>query len=408
MPFLTQLDPNARIKGSRDPLGVQAVWTLLGREVVPNLSTVTTSVRDFTATMLGYAFAQQLEGGDADAVTVFLRWEQWAAYSRAQHFQKEAALRGIERVRERMAEGRGRVSISAAPEHQILSKQKTYGLWGLYSMPAEKSGLIDTASLRPSVESWELLQAVCWSKVKPLAEFLKKPAHRLDLETEPMVGTLAQEVLRPRFTKLERQFYTRHLLERAEDQRLAVRTMPQELRTSRPQLTPDLLRQWSDAAAACSGTLARSLERIRVAESVLTPAVWLFSWLLGQRDRRLGSVAKDLGQEWVRAFAKLEVDAFAELRAFFKNGGTEGWQRFAEALRAADYETAVREALQICAVVMQQRGGSPWITIERDALRVHAQEKPAALLARKALPQMWTHSYFLDSLAVVADALHED
>ena len=42
-PFLTDLDSRAAIKGSRDPIGVQPIWARLGREVVGNLTTVSTS-----------------------------------------------------------------------------------------------------------------------------------------------------------------------------------------------------------------------------------------------------------------------------------------------------------------------------------------------------------------------------
>jgi hypothetical protein len=81
VPFLTELDPQAAIKGSRDPLGIQPIWTRLGRRVVGNLTTVSTSVRDFTTTILGYYFAERIaneENGDSD-LGVFLRWEQLAA-----------------------------------------------------------------------------------------------------------------------------------------------------------------------------------------------------------------------------------------------------------------------------------------------------------------------------------------
>jgi hypothetical protein len=39
-PFFTAIDPDARIKGSRDPLGFEALWTTLGREIIGNLTTV--------------------------------------------------------------------------------------------------------------------------------------------------------------------------------------------------------------------------------------------------------------------------------------------------------------------------------------------------------------------------------
>lgn len=50
VPFLTDLDSRAAVKGSRDPLGIQAIWTRFGRHVVGNLTTVSNSVRDFTIT----------------------------------------------------------------------------------------------------------------------------------------------------------------------------------------------------------------------------------------------------------------------------------------------------------------------------------------------------------------------
>ena len=44
VPFLTDVDPQAAIKGSRDLLGVQTIWARLGRNVIGNLTPVTTSV----------------------------------------------------------------------------------------------------------------------------------------------------------------------------------------------------------------------------------------------------------------------------------------------------------------------------------------------------------------------------
>ena len=48
VPFFTALDPDARIKGSCDPLGFELLWTALGRDIVGNLTTVTRSVRQFS------------------------------------------------------------------------------------------------------------------------------------------------------------------------------------------------------------------------------------------------------------------------------------------------------------------------------------------------------------------------
>lgn len=129
-PFLTDLDSRAAVKGSRDPLGIQQIWTRLGRTVVGNLTTVSNSVRDFTTLLVGYYFTEQLsrELGVGSDLSVFLKWEQLAAYSRA-HVNGDYSFRGTEKVRKNLSED-SRVVLSDDRAHQILGNQKIYGLWG--------------------------------------------------------------------------------------------------------------------------------------------------------------------------------------------------------------------------------------------------------------------------------------
>ena len=101
--FLTLEDPNAKIKGSRDPLGVQPMWAAFGRQVVSNLTMQTASVRGFTILLLGRYFGARLidEGRvpREGALDVFLRMEQIGAYARHVAHGVEGDIRGIERVR---------------------------------------------------------------------------------------------------------------------------------------------------------------------------------------------------------------------------------------------------------------------------------------------------------------------
>jgi hypothetical protein len=99
VPFLTELDCRAAVKGSRDPLGIQQLWTRLGRRVVGNLTTVSNSVRDFTTLLLGYHFAEELayDLGPGSELEVFLKWEQLAAYARGA-VNRDWRFRGTERV----------------------------------------------------------------------------------------------------------------------------------------------------------------------------------------------------------------------------------------------------------------------------------------------------------------------
>ena len=162
VPFLTLEDPNAKIKGSRDPLGVQPIWAVFGRHVVTNLTTVTTSVRGFTTLLLGRYFAADLvDRGMAtreEALDIFLRMEQICAYARYVGHGDDGDIRGIERVKRFVDEQDGRVAIQADRRGMILSDQKTYGLWGLYSVSARRSGLIPEGSLDVSPDAREFVE----------------------------------------------------------------------------------------------------------------------------------------------------------------------------------------------------------------------------------------------------------
>ena len=421
MPFLTKLDPNAQIKGSRDPLGVQGIWTGLGRRIVSNLTTVSTSVSDFAATMLGYAFVEQLEG-DHSAVDVFLRWEQWAAYSRI-HWQPNSFVRGIERVRAKLAED-SKVVISASRQHQILSNQKTYGLWGLYSMPSRESGLIEprapklTEEARHFVESkyWPRLGPVAGHRAKKLIEALSRRKCTIDLKGahKPLTCSIADLLgtpPHPRFTADEREFFARHLLYRTPQQQHAVETMPSELSQGRAAMTPALLQSWSRRAERKDEDLAVRLHHILVAESVLAPMACLFSRLLGCDGRALRDAVADLDKEWGPAFKNLDLDTFEDLRGAIREAAGKRqdsdlkWLAVAHAMQEADYKSVIRLLGEINASVMAQRGGSRWISIENGRIQVHAFEAPRPLPAAINLPHLWEHSYFLDSLAIVTATL---
>ena len=125
-----------------------------------------------------------------------------------------------ERVRRNLRERR--VTISDHTSHQILSNQKTYGLWGLYTMPARASGLVEGDPTRPT----RLGPGICRNSVS--AAFVRwsenetpgrcviscsgvKPYH-IDLRTpEPLLINIGRSP-RPRLHPTERNFDEHHLL----------------------------------------------------------------------------------------------------------------------------------------------------------------------------------------------------
>ena len=144
--FLTLEDPNAKIKGSRDPLGALYIWSALGRQVVSNLTMQTNSVRGFTTLILGRYFVEQaIENSRLSrefALDGFLRFEQMSAYVRHVGHGVDRGILGIERVQSKIVEHDGLVPIGSDYEGLILGDQKVNGLWGLFSVSARASRLI--------------------------------------------------------------------------------------------------------------------------------------------------------------------------------------------------------------------------------------------------------------------------
>jgi hypothetical protein len=428
-PFLTDLDSRAAIKGSRDPLGIQPIWTRFGRHFVGNLSTVSVSVRDFTVLLLGYYFAEHVaerEGAGTELAT-FLKWEQLAAYSRAK-VNGDWEFRGTERVRRNLDEGTT-VTLSAAVADQILSSQKLYGIWGLYSMPARASGLLDgdpaklTPLAREIVEQFYLfeLTKAGFRDGKQILEMLSIGRIRLDTvgAHRSLLKTVAG-LFRWRFTSREREFYREHLLYGGPDdstegrqRKLADLLIPKLSASDFPWTSAAVIGLAKEAASHGKEwhSLAFRLRRIAATETILAPASALFAYLLGSDDAPLTSVVKRLTESWGKHLTTVAVSALGDLKAELGSGDAdtgERWSQIGEAMSEGDYLKLVRLLLQQNRVVMQSRGSAAaWIEEQNGRLKVRMAEERGSLPQKEDLRDLWRFSYFLNSLCSIGFALEE-
>jgi len=429
IPFLTDLDSRAAVKGSRDPLGIQQIWTRLGRHVVGNLTTVSNSVRDFTTLLLGYYFAERLadEQGPGTELATFLKWEQLAAYARAA-INREYSFRGTERVRKNLSES-SRVTLSADRAHQILGNQKIYGLWGLYTVPARTSGLVEGDPPRltpPALELVErlyipILEERSRKDVKRILEVLRSQATRIDVlgADRPMVAAVGR-VLRLRLLATELEPYRFHLLNGG----------PQDVTSGLQQQLAELLEGTLDQAnfawsPAMISNLARSartrgdqwhqlahrLERIRTSESVLAPVSMLFTHLLGLDGKSIEVVTKRLRAEWGDGLRTVSPEAFGELHGEIAAGDKlagDRWVSIASALATGEYGRLVDLLVEQNKSVMAARGGAPWIEKRAGKLHVRFHDEQGLLPQRDEISALWRFPYFLDSLRSVAAFLKEN
>ena len=429
-PFLTDLDSRAAIKGSRDPLGVQPIWTRMGRHVVGNLTTVSTSVRDFTVTMLGYYFAERVaeESGSSDDLNIFLRWEQLAAYARGGG-NSDWVFRGTERAKKNW-NAADRVHLGADSGSLILSDQKTYGLWGLYSVPARSSGLVEgsptrlTAEGRKFVEENYLppLDGKAAARGEALVSLLAKRSIELrPRDRDQVLFDAVAKVLRRKFSSTERSFYVRHLIEggRTDSTQGGQRFLAQAMRTTfdvndwrlSSAVVNHLAKQGRTDASDIGRQVAVYLDRIRITEQLLAPCVSLFGYLLSSGNQRLEDVAISVRKQWgpgVRSVDPKGLEAIEQelTDVSGEREAAQRWLAIGGALSQGDYATAIKHLIDRNGEVMAMRGGAaPWVVVRDGKLDARFVAEAGNLPTKEELPAHWIHSYFLDSLRMVTREL---
>jgi len=423
--FLTLEDPNAKIKGSRDPLGMQPVWATFGRHVVTNLTSTTGSIRGFTSLLLGrYLVERAIDDGrlpQASALEGFLRFEQVAAYARYVGHAVDADIRGIERVKRNVETRRGRVTIAANRDGYILSDQKVYGLWGLYSVSARVSGLIPegrvgvTEAARAFIEGHYLPRL---APVWPALERLVTSGGSLDTRGRDPVLEAVASVLPETVSTGEARFYGEYLRDARHVEGVSARQQARfvELLGEHADLEAPVGRGevLSLAAAALPGDveLARRLERIAALEALFAPAGALFDHALTRHGQRIDDVASDLADRWGQAVPNLDPEVFAALVPEIRTASTAEIaahaKRCAGALASGAYGEALEATLDWNACVMHGRQGAPWARRDGERLDVRFRGAEHLLPEASALPALWRNSYFIDSLKRITQAIGAD
>ena len=412
--FVTLEDPRAAVQGSRDPLGAQMVWAHFGRKVVTNLTTVSASVRAFTTLLLGRYLIEQLLEADRieedEAISVFMRWEQIAAY--AQYvILDEQEFRGVRRARRFVNEYGKHLPISDTPRGMILADQKTYGVWGLYSAPARVSGLIEDGPIGLTAEARDYVEGEYSTILQPvqkqLLQLLEQDGWLNAGKNSKMLKQIAH-LLRPDFTASERQFYgewlrdARHIDDAFCSERQARlapmvrRRLDADAEINRSVLL-DLEKQLDDV----DSDLRLWLNRIRRLEATLAPAEALFEYVLAQPGRRADEAARQVAEHWGDRVPNLDEPIASILSEVITACGDEQANLIEQcdcAMASGDYREAIRALLTWNEHVMEQRGGAPWVCEHNGTLDVRygivEQEMPGS----DDLADLWRNSYFMNAL----------
>lgn len=134
MIFTTSPDPDYKIKGSRDPLGFQMVWSQVGKGLIKYLSTVSSNLRDFQTLLYFHYFNEKYENKKDNTLNFFFKFEQASAFAR-KIWMNDGSFNGANYVSDYQKNEPNTYIFSTKSEHTLLSNQKTYGIWGKYTRP---------------------------------------------------------------------------------------------------------------------------------------------------------------------------------------------------------------------------------------------------------------------------------
>lgn len=394
---LSLMDERSRPKGSRDPLGIEAIWSYIGRKVVGNLTTVTSNLDNFMVSLLCCAQANASTDQLEQIQTKFLRAEQLAAYLRLAVGNEN--FLGITRAKADFKNGQ--LSLGKAESAQILSNQLSYGLWGLYSTAMQVAGLISGAERRLTDQGRALVteMVLClgedqWNAFNSLAQHSQLSVSDLDvlatafhrmLRDRQLRRTVVQALLNWQSAKpLQMELYSR-----ATDY----------LSHFNGEISVPVFCRWLSDSSKTSGDLRETILQIQSLEPMLVLAGTLMDWLQGQKGSDRAALLDILQPRLDEGLGFTNVwQAVAKLphRAFL--------MRLFEAANAPDADALINCVLEQNKLVMQQRGGAAWLEWQGDVLRVRVANDRASIPASLSTycQGTWRNTYFIGSFLQIA------
>lgn len=412
MAFLSLLDDRARPKGSRDPLGFEMVWTHFGRQVVGNLTTITSSWRIFSVGLLGFYWCNKLchdthpEEKQKKLQEHFIRYEQLAAYLRSSAGDDD--IMGITRVRKNLKTPAKTVRISTEQQDLILSDQVSYGIWGLYSTALRETGLIRGDYRELTERGLEVVRLIekgltgtsgqcdsawCWQFLQGKKNKIK--ISDLKLEGEHFVKAVTSKKVKKTLIAALMQGSGGHACQL--DLYNTCRVLPKEVlkgeSIKRGGIGPLVaaIREKSN-----SDELSQALDNISQVERLLVTANKLFDYLRLKDGEPLLRIAEIVHQDYSFDY----IAAGPEFRSVPYGADLEVLRNH---LKGGNTLAALRCLLGMNKKIMAGRGGAAWVEESGDGkLRVRVKAEKASLPKQEKLQSRWDYDYFLRSYARIA------
>ena len=153
----------------------------------------------------------------------------------------------------------------------------------------------------------------------------------------------------------------------------------------------------------CGGSkLMHRLAEIERVERLLVAANNIFNYCRRKDGATVADLVSHLEQRYSYGHLS-EAISFDSLRDVLGVQRVDLLRRLLHALRSHNHREAVVVLLDLNRVVMELRGGCPWVEIENGStLRVKVPSETATLLEQDEMESMWDYDYFIASYINIA------
>lgn len=402
--MLTDKDDQLLGSSSRsDAMGVLAVWSVRGRDLVPHLTEQTTNIRGFQILVEAFRLWELYEPAHSDHAgrldDFFLLIEQAFARTVGWH-DKDWVLPGTRRVRARSSEA-PHISLQD-PDWHLLVGQKANGLWGLYRGAARRAQLLEDDMTRLSNETMgqtDKKSRIVGGTQTRLFEAVERAMDGLTAPLPTLMNDNLTKALYNTFRDLPLANHLHARLIEGHDlnSQLAKRLLDVPRLDHRTFLT-DAARDLRDYRAEIEGAIH--------CEDLLAVVEAIFLWLCASKGKKVENAVADL---------PVDLDAIGAARKSFGSSGIyrgltaiTRHRRFCEQLDTSNKVTLARSVLLLHEKVCKERNRAPWVW-ENEGQNVLGSDlevrRPSDNELRVGLA--WRNDYYLAPLHGIAKQLTE-
>ena len=400
--MLTDKDDQLLGVSSRsDAMGVLAVWSVRGRNLVPHLTQQTTNIRGFQILIEAFRLWEYYEpdypkhAGRLD--DFFLLVEQ--AFARTVGWRdKDWELPGARRVRARSSE-EPHISLQD-PDWHLLGGQKANGLWGLYRGASRRAQLLHDDMTRLSNETMKL--ATLKTRIAGAARvcLFEAVERAMDGQTVLLPTLMNNNLTKALYNTYRDLPLADHLHARLIEGHDLNRQLAERL-LDVPRL--DRRTFLADAARDLPNHRATIGDVIRC-EDLLAAVQAIFHWLCASKGMTVEAAVADLPVDLQALGAARE--SFGHSGAYQGNTAAARHSRFHEQLVTSNNVELARSVLLLHEKVSDERKRAPWVWEDHGVLLSDVEvEHPSDSELQVGLS--WRNDYYLAPLQSIAKQLAE-